>query len=98
MTDPFCKIAVRVTPRGGHNRIDSVAQSARGDFLMKVRVTAPPEDGRANAAVEELIAHHLGLAKSRVSVTSGHTARIKHITVWADPAMVKDKLDPLCLA
>ena len=42
-----------------------------GDVL-KVRVTAPPERGKANASVERLVARAVGIPKSDVKVVSGH--------------------------
>jgi uncharacterized protein YggU (UPF0235/DUF167 family) len=44
-------------------------------------VTAAPENGKANAAVERVIAEALGLPKSRVRVVRGHTARVKQVEV-----------------
>ena len=52
----------------------------RGDALS-VRVSAPPDGGKANAAVEKLIAVELGVPKTAASVVRGHTARTKHIEV-----------------
>jgi uncharacterized protein YggU (UPF0235/DUF167 family) len=43
----------------------------------KVRVTAPPERGRANAAVVELVAATLALPRASVSLVSGHGGRDK---------------------
>jgi uncharacterized protein YggU (UPF0235/DUF167 family) len=46
-----------------------------------VRVTAPPEDGRANEAVVALLAEALDVPKSRVRILRGHAAREKQIAV-----------------
>ena len=53
-----------------------------------VRVTAPPDGGKANKAVCKLVAEALGVPKSRVGVASGHTARRKRLSVEADQAQV----------
>lgn len=71
---------MRLTPSGGADRIDGVACDDQGAFL-KARVRAPPEDGKANAALEAMIAKALGVAKSKVSVARGHTARIKVLEI-----------------
>lgn len=52
----------------------------RGSELC-VRVTAAPEGGKANAAVEKVLAQRLGVARSAVSVVRGHAARIKTMEV-----------------
>lgn len=67
---------MRVTPRTARDEI--VARSG-GDLL--VRVTAPPDGGRANDAVCKLIAKSIGVPKSAVEVVRGHTSRHKAIDV-----------------
>ncbi|WP_010138568.1 DUF167 domain-containing protein [Oceanicola sp. S124] len=66
------EIAVRVTPRASRDRITREA-----DGTIRVYVTTPPEDGKANEAVRRLLAKALGLAKSRLSLVRGQTARDK---------------------
>lgn len=51
-----------------------------GDAL-KVKVTAPPVDERANRAVELLVARVLDVPRSTVSVISGHSSRRKRVEV-----------------
>jgi hypothetical protein len=70
------RITVRATPRSGR---DSIAAGAGGVYL--VRVTAPPDEGRANAAVCKLVAEALGVPKTAVTVVRGHTARTKQLEV-----------------
>jgi uncharacterized protein (TIGR00251 family) len=48
---------------------------------LKVAVTAPPEDGRANAAIVELLRDWLGLKRSEVELASGATNRNKQILI-----------------
>jgi hypothetical protein len=48
---------------------------------IRARETSPPVDGEANAAVIELLAKTLGVAKSAVEVVAGATSRRKTIKV-----------------
>ena len=52
-----------------------------GTTVLRVRVKAPPVDGAANAALIQLLAKHLGVAKRDISLISGATARNKIIEV-----------------
>ena len=70
------RIPVRVIARA---RVNEIAGEREGALL--VRVAAPPVDGRANAALCELIAKHLGIATGRVSVVRGLTSRHKVVQV-----------------
>ncbi len=74
-------LAVRLTPRGGADRIDGWETDAAGRRYLKARVRAAPEDGRANAALEALLAARLGLPKSAVRVARGTTARLKQVAI-----------------
>ena len=69
---PGAEIATRVTPRAGR---DTIAQGEGG--VLEIRVTAPPEDGKANKAVTKLLARALGVAKSRLTLIRGASARDK---------------------
>ncbi|PKQ17401.1 MAG: hypothetical protein CVT67_00945 [Actinobacteria bacterium HGW-Actinobacteria-7] len=72
----MARIAVHVTPRSGR---DEVA-GWRGSELS-VRVTSPPEDGKANAAVCRTLATSLGVAKSTIKVVRGGGARHKVVEI-----------------
>ena len=72
---------MRLTPSGGADRIDGRALDANGKAYLKARVRAAPEDGKANAALEALLAKALGVAKGKVSVTRGTTARMKAVDI-----------------
>ncbi|MEQ1707842.1 MAG: DUF167 family protein [Terricaulis sp.] len=72
---------MRLTPSGGADRIDGRALDANGKAYLKARVRAAPEHGEANAALEALLAKALGVAKGKVSVTRGTTARMKTVVV-----------------
>lgn len=67
---------VLVQPRASRPRLGPVH-----DGRIKISVTSPPVDGAANAAVIELIAKALGVAKRDVQVIAGATSRRKTIKV-----------------
>ena len=67
---------MRPQPRASSSRI-----TGEKDDVIQVRVTAPPVDGEANAALEKLVAKKLGIAKSKVEVVKGETSREKLLEI-----------------
>lgn len=74
-------LRIRLTPGGGADRIDGRARDSNGETFLKARVRAAPENNEANRALEALIAKAFGVAKSKVSVTRGATARLKTLAI-----------------
>lgn len=68
---PGAEFALRVTPRASRNAL------VLAEGQLRCQVTVVPEDGKANAAVVELLAAALGVAKSRLTLLRGATARDK---------------------
>ncbi len=69
-------ISVRVHPRSSQDRIQGFR-----DGTLRVNVTSPPHNGRANAALLELLADALGVAKSRLRIVRGRSSRDKLVAV-----------------
>ena len=67
-----CVVAVRAQPGARRNAIIGEQAGA-----LKVAVTAPPDKGRANDAIVEVLAETLGLKRSQVELVSGPTSRAK---------------------
>jgi hypothetical protein len=86
---------LRLTPKGGRDAIEGIETLADGRSVVKARVRAPPEDGRANAALVELIAKALRAPKNAVTIRAGETSRLKKIFVAGDPASYLDALASL---
>ncbi len=84
-------LRVRAKPRA------RVARLTRGgDGALIARVTAPPVDGKANAAIEALIASTLGLRRSEVTIASGVGSRLKRVEIrCADAASLRAALAKL---
>lgn len=80
LIDPKGFLSMRVTPNARSERLAIEAESDDG-VKLKVWVTVPPEDGKANKAVIKLLAKALGLPKSALDVERGETSRIKVIRV-----------------
>lgn len=68
---PGAEFALRVTPRAARNAL------TEENGALRASVTAVPEDGRANRAVQDLLAEALGVAKTRLTLIRGATARDK---------------------
>ena len=79
-------VEVRLTPRAAMDRIDGIERLSDGTHVLKTRVRAVPEKGRANDAILKLLARALGLPMSRVRLLSGDTARRKCILLEGDGA------------
>ena len=77
---------VRVTPNAGRDAIEGVELRDDGSAVLRLRVKAVPDKGKANAAVIALLAKALGVPKSAIEVTSGETARLKTLNVTGDAA------------
>jgi uncharacterized protein (TIGR00251 family) len=84
------ELRVRVTPRAGRNEV-----AGEREGVVLVRVTAPPEGGKANAATCRVIARTLGIAPSRVTVTRGAGSREKSLRIeGVDQVHLKAALRP----
>lgn len=74
-------LSLRVTPNAGRDVIDGVEIRDDTSTVLRIRVSAVPDKGKANAAVCVLLAKALGVPKSSISVVSGETARMKTVLV-----------------
>ena len=95
LTPTGATLRVRVTPNAGADRIEGAEIRDDGEAVLRVRVAAVPDKGKANAAVVALIAKALGLPKSAISVVAGETSRIKSLAIAGTPELVGESLDRL---
>ena len=87
---------MRLTPKAAFNRIEGITELADGRSVMQARVRAAPEKGKANAALEALLAKALGVPKSAVSVIAGGTSRLKSVRVAGSPDLLNAALEKIC--
>ncbi len=69
--------------------------AADGSRVLKARVAAPPEKGKANASLTALLAKVLQVPKSAVTIASGETGRVKSVEVHGDAAALSARLEAL---
>jgi uncharacterized protein (TIGR00251 family) len=84
-------IAVRLTPKASSDEVQGVENTADGPVL-KARVRAIPDKGKANQAAVVLIAEWLGEPKSRAELVAGGKSRLKHILIRGDTQALTGKL------
>ncbi len=85
-----CALTIRAQP--GARR---VGFAGFWNGLVKVAVTAPPEDGRANDALRDAVAELLGVRASAVALVAGATSREKRFEIDAAEALVRARIDTL---
>lgn len=94
IVDGAILLAVRLTPKGGRDAVDGLIQTPGGTAL-KARVSAPPEDGRANDALERLVAKWLRLPQRSVTLVAGGKSRNKTLRITGDAAALAGVLATL---
>jgi len=71
-------LSVRVQPKASRDEIIGPHENA-----LKIRITAPPVDGKANTHLIRFLAKTFGVPKSRVEIVSGETGRLKRLRIQA---------------
>jgi uncharacterized protein (TIGR00251 family) len=83
------RVRVKAVPGASRSSVEFL-----GD-MIKVRIQAPPEKGKANAAIEALLASTLKLPAGAVTITGGHTSPLKTVTIEGlDEAELYRRLGP----
>ena len=89
------RLAVRLTPRGRADRIEAIVHSAEGRPVLKLSVTAPPTEGRANDALVQLLAKEWRLPKRDIALVAGLKSRDKLVHIVGEPAALLSRIEPL---
>lgn len=85
-----CALTVKVTPRASK---DAVLGAEEG--WLRLALTAPPVDGKANEAARRFLAEALGLPRAAVKLLSGQSARLKRFSVAGlSPDVARARLLP----
>ncbi|MEK1891306.1 MAG: DUF167 family protein [Phyllobacterium sp.] len=86
-------VFVRLTPKSARDAVEGVEVASDGRAHLKVRVRAVPENSKANAALEKLLAKELDVAPRDVAVASETTSRLKQVKISGDPQALATKLE-----
>ena len=70
-------LAIRVTPRASRNEISEILN----DGTVKIRLTAPPVEGKANQALIEFLADVLEVPRARIEIVAGTTGKDKLVSI-----------------
>ena len=74
--EPYITLYVQILPKSSRDEILGFVNGR-----LKVKVTAPPEDGKANDRLKEIISEVFDVQKSRVKIMRGKTSRLKTILI-----------------
>ncbi len=83
------RVFVRLQPKARREGIEAVVTDPDGRTALKVAVTAPPESGKANAALVALLGKSWRLPKSAIEIVGGATDRRKTLLLRGDPASLR---------
>ncbi|HET6374802.1 MAG TPA: DUF167 family protein [Methylocella sp.] len=89
-------LAVRLTPRSARDAIAGIERLADGSAVLKVRVRAVPEQGKANEALLRLISSALRIPLAAVRLKTGASGRLKTLCLEGDPDSLAESLARLC--
>ena len=87
------RLSLRVQPGASRERIEGVERLADGRAVLKVRLSAPAEGGKANAALVKLLAKAWKLPKGDLERVAGARRRTKTLLVRGDPAALAPRLE-----
>jgi len=77
-------VSIRLTPSAAKDRIDGIVADAQGKGVLRIAVTAVPEQGRANKAMIRFLAKTWRFPKSSLSLIQGAKDRNKVLTIEGD--------------
>ena len=86
------RVVIRLTPRAGSDRLRGIAATAEGGRAIKASVSAPPQDGRANEALLQLLARAWQIPRRDLAIVAGAASRHKTVRVAGDSRQLLAKL------
>jgi hypothetical protein len=75
------KISVHITPNAKKSEVLGEEMDLFGGKTLKVKVSAPPVEGKANKELIKILSEYLDIPKSKISIVSGDKSRNKIIEI-----------------
>lgn len=88
------RVAIRLVPRARSDALAAIAAATEGRRVLKATVIAPPDAGRANEALLQLLARAWRIPRRDFSIVQGLTSRNKAVRVAGDPRRLLEKIMP----
>jgi uncharacterized protein (TIGR00251 family) len=85
-------VSVRLTPKASRERIGGIFTDAQGQRWLQASVTAPPDRGKANAALITLLARTLKVPASSILLETGDSNRLKRLRLAVCTPTTEDQL------
>jgi len=86
------ELYVYCAPGAAKEKIGDVVDDGQGQMELKIYVTAPPEDGKANKAIVKLLSKQWDIAKSKIQILRGESSRHKKILLIGDVGQLQNQL------
>lgn len=86
-------LRVRVSPGAKQTRLEGWETDAEGRPRLRLRISVPPQKGKANAAVLKLLAGAFGLRQNQLRLVSGESGRSKTVLIEGDAAALRARFE-----
>lgn len=88
----YSLLTVQITPKSSKNQIVGWTSDEQGRPVLKIKIAAVAEDGRANQELIAFLANILQIPKSAITLLRGEIARIKQLKIQLDEAELRKRL------
>ena len=85
-TETDIRVSIRLTPNAAKDRFDKIVADAKGEGVLRIAVTATPEQGRANKALIRFLAKQWRIPKTSMTLIRGTKDRNKVLTIDGNTA------------
>ena len=78
------RLTCRVSPNARNSEVGEIWNDPEFGEVLRIRIQAPPADGKANREVVSVLAAHLGVKKRQIRILKGHKSKVKLVEISDD--------------